>query len=78
MNSKEKSEHDASKVAKFLTKDPVEIEKKVNEPIRNVLQRYSHISEEKVVEHVLELVCIDEYLIPAFNGLRSIAVKGLV
>ena len=60
MNSKEKSEHDASKVAKFLTTDPIEIDQKVNEPIRKLLREYSHIPQEKTVEHVLELVCIHD------------------
>ncbi|KAL6717776.1 hypothetical protein ACLMJK_003861 [Lecanora helva] len=56
MNSKEKSDHDASKVAKFLTTDPNEIEEKVNGPIRSLLQDYSHIPEDKAVEHVLALL----------------------
>lgn len=58
MNSKEKSDHDASKVAKFLTTDPAEVNKKVNEPIKKLLHEYSHIPQEKTVEHVLELVRI--------------------
>ena len=61
MNSKEKSDHDASTVAKFLTTDPAEIDKKVNEPIKKLLQEYSHIPQEKTVEHVLGLVRIYVY-----------------
>ena len=56
MNSKEKSDHDASTVAKFLTTDAAEIDRKINEPIKKLLQEYSHIPPEKTVEHVLELV----------------------
>ena len=56
MNSKEKSDQDAAQVARFLTTDPIEIEKKVNKPIRNLLHKYSHIREDHIVTHVLELV----------------------
>ncbi|KAF6228818.1 hypothetical protein HO173_011666 [Letharia columbiana] len=55
MNSKEKSDHDASGVAKFLTTDPAEVDKKINEPIKKLLQEYSHIPQETTVGHVLEL-----------------------
>ena len=43
MNSKEKSDHDVPVVAKLLTTDLAEIDEKVNEPIRKILQEYSHI-----------------------------------
>jgi hypothetical protein len=56
MNSKEKSDHDAAATAKFLTTDPTEIDKKVNEPIKKLLNEYSHIPQDKIVPHVLELV----------------------
>jgi hypothetical protein len=56
MNSKERSDHDASKVAKFLITDPIEIDEKVNEPIRDLLGKYSSIRAEKMVEHVVALV----------------------
>ena len=62
MNSKEKSNHDASKVVKFLTKDPTEIDKKINEAIKKLLREYSHIPEEKILGHVLELVSIRKRL----------------
>ena len=75
MNSKEKIDHDASKSAKLLTKDPVEIEKKFDEPIKNLLRKYSHIPEERVVEHVLKLVNVDGYREPAFNGLHIVVYE---
>ena len=59
MNSKEKSSHDASKVAKFFTTDPIEIDRKVNEQIKHLLREYSHVPDNKTIEHVLNLVCIN-------------------
>ena len=56
MNSKEKSDHDAAQVARFLDTDPAEIDQKINEPIKNLLSQYSHIPQDEIVAHVLELV----------------------
>ena len=64
MNSKEKSDPDASKVAKFLTTDPAEIDKKVTEPIRDLLSKYSHIPAEETVELGVGLVR-DPYIVPS-------------
>lgn len=58
MNSKEISHHDTAKVAKFLTTDPAEIDKKVNQPIRELLHKYSQIPQDKIVDHVVKLVCL--------------------
>ena len=56
MNSKEISQHDQDKISKFLITDRDEIEKKVNGPVRRLLEVYSGVEGERVVDHVVGLV----------------------
>ena len=56
MSSKEKFAHDASKVANFLTTDPIEFHAKVNQSTRDLLSKYSRGRAEEIVEHVVALV----------------------